>query len=752
MKRFKQISLSLVLLLISGVAFGLIVTQEAREAMLGIKAAIDIIVGNCQGPDRDRTHRLLDSIRGCKLTDRERLVFDIRSQKKCIDLLIKKWSEIEQVSCKEQLQRGVEERLLENLIQHWEWVSDSRQKQILESRLPVYLEHLSYWENTTRSSLYLNGNAEQLYKDLSNDMNKIHSIMGRGLFNTMRASISQLDQYQLKKFSEKDAPYFLVMKGLFSQSNPGPTSLIQFTAMTLNPLFERSRLFLTLFDLGCSIKGQNCSTADYQPFEPYNVLLLTSHVIESEIPRPLLTETLGRLSTSFEETFKVIFENQDKLKTSLRNGVRRPDTPLNQLNLDDFEPLASHLVSQVKEAQQLTKNIERHGRFTLSPGEYLEGFTKEGLERENQNLRQLRDRLETKKRDFRANFESQIRSLDTINETAGKRAVIASQLQSTSLELGMARTDLFGLQTALRNDSNSLGNLVRQTTTLMNTPAYRERYANAQMVQVQSIQQSIAARDARFEIDTPPSEISRYSVNSSNQNTAVKFDLKKGDLVSVEITGQYSPTCALAKEYNNIHGLDTARTGPEGFSISESDRRLKVESSSTSVVDRDTATHTNQHTKHLEGCGSSTVGHSVSVTGGFMGSGVGYSKSWSHSTPEDCTNAITSNAHSTDHSDARTHSSSAELAQHASFEKGLRSSFAPFPSIPVGALVAVERDPVTGRIIRKHVLHRLSTFSAVSDGELYLVVNDCRSANPGSASLQVTVNQKRSPINPGVIS
>lgn len=758
MKKKRIICSALVFLSLS--AFAVVSKEQIQSALLGARLGVLALIGNCDGRDQTRMQDLLTLIQGCQLPQKEGHALVWEKQKRCIDTLIQKWSSIEQVACKIPLQRPTERILVKNLLQQWTWVAESTTRDVLETRLNVYLDHLSYWENSTRNPLYLAGDIsernglDELYQDLSQDLNEVHAEMASGLFNSMRASVTDFGEFQTKKFMEKEPPFYLVMKGLFNQQIPGPISLIHFTAMTLNPLLERAKLFLTLFDLSCSLNG-TCRYQDYAYSESYLVLFLTSLVGENSVDGPKLKDALNRLHSGGKEIFETLFHERDKLTRAIRLGMANQEINISNASLEQFEPLAFYLISKLKETEQLLKTVEKTGRFVLIEKEYLGPFTHEGLDQVNQVLGHLKASLDIKLTRYSAHGRDQLVALEQINETVQRRENTTSQLNSIGLELSAAEMDLQALQTALRKEGDVVSKLMLRSSHLISNEAYRGRFASGGLIPLFSQIVNVSARDAQFLPELLPVEIGTLGVSEINGGASLRVRVKKGDLISAEITGQYSPTCAIGREYIGIQNLEDSLTGPEGFIVSSSDRKLSVTSTTKTSGDRQSTVSTDQHTQHLRGCGSTTIGQSISMTAGvsFIASGsVSVSASKSYSRSEDCTDKITSDSKSTEISQANSTTSSSELNQMASFERGMRSQFTPFPAIPVGALVAVELEPGTHQVLNSRVLHRNTVFSSTRDADLILVVNDCRKADSNPAALGVKLTQSRSAIANSVVN
>jgi hypothetical protein len=507
-----------------------------------------------------------------------------------------------------------------------------------------------------------------------------------------------------------------------------------------------------LFDLTCSLKGI-CRHDDYANSESYLVLLLTSSLGSSALDTPTLKDSLSRLHPGAKDIFEMLFQNRNKLTDALRSGMANQEVPISEAALEQFEPLALYLVSQLKETHQRLQAVQKTGRFVLLEKEYLGPFTQEGLDQVNQVLSRLRNSLDTKLTRYSAGTREQLIALEHINDSVNQRENTASQLDTIRLELSMAEMDLQGLQTAIRREGDTVSKLILRSSHLVTDEAYKDRFSNGSLAPVFSDTFNVSAREAKFSPGGTPQDILQLALPNGS-GRATQITLKKGDLISAVVTGQYSPTCAITHEYVGIEGIDSALTGPEGFVVSSSDRHLHVSSASQTNGNRQSAISTDQHTQHLKGCGSVTLGASVSLSVGvsFIASAsTTFSSSVSHSIPADCTDKIESKTVAHDISQMNSTTSSSEFNQQASFERGMRSQFTPFPNIPVGALVAVELNPVDHHVISTRVLHRNTVFVAAQDSELFLIINDCRNDQASPASLGVKITQSRSALNESAV-
>ncbi len=725
-----------------------------EDAVIGTRAAVLEVVGTCTPVDKQRVLILLKQINRCNLTDAPSMTLTDDRQKNCLNSLKDQWVRIEGLACKDALLDKTLQLIQDNLLAYIDWAFAAPTPVEWDLRLTQALEQLSDWENTTRKPLYLAPDLglekgfSELYQRLSNDMNFVHSKIAESLLKLAKVRLTNLDQFSQETFFQKEIPYSIIAKKLYEQERPGPVSLIHFTTLILHSTAERAKFFLSLEDLGCSLQS-GCQPDDLNHSEIYSVFQLTSFLGRSDLDRKPWQNSLGHLGLKTRSILNPLFDHHNKLIDALRIGMANQTVPLQEAELDQFEPLAFPLVSLIQESRDLIQTFEKNHQFSQKEKEFLGPFTVEELARVHQNLDTLKQLLEGQKANYQAKKLELARSLQAVNETELRTSSTNALINSVGYELRMAQLDLEGLQNALRKESTALSQLTERSTELLENPEYRNRYADQALTLIAGPRINISARDAHYEPNLQNQSIQQIAAQDVATGGAYQLNLRKGDLVTAEVTGKYSPTCAIEKEYRDVTGLNEALTGPEGFSMNASNRTLQAQSSTETTGNRQTESIQTNNTEYLEGCGSNSVSTGVSGSAGFSLFGViniggSVSGSWGHSQPENCRNKITSNVKTTEISHTDNHTNSVEMAQSASFERGMRSAFAPFRTTPVGSLLAVEVDPDSRAVLRTRVIHRNTVFTATQDAELYFIVNDCQKPTAAAAALTVAVSQKRS--------
>jgi hypothetical protein len=231
---------------------------------------------------------------------------------------------------------------------------------------------------------------------------------------------------------------------------------------------------------------------------------------------------------------------------------------------------------------------------------------------------------------------------------------------------------------------------------------------------------------------TGASALSQGTGNTFNMTTwtqAPRLDnLQLGQMLQLEVSGDYRPSCALRQVQvlspaDGTAGSITAQggasaseavCGPEGYVLSWNHSQYQAQSHAV------TGTETARAGINTELCATTgLIGKTAGVEGKACAyASYEYSKSWSVS-----------------NSDGSQNNSS------ASFSGGLRLSDTPFPTMPAGALLVVFADRSSGAIADVKVVTRGNNAILVPAGNLaaYFIVND-RATGCGSYDTSRTVH------------
>jgi hypothetical protein len=239
---------------------------------------------------------------------------------------------------------------------------------------------------------------------------------------------------------------------------------------------------------------------------------------------------------------------------------------------------------------------------------------------------------------------------------------------------------------------------------------------------------NVSAASTRFRESLRTARIDNWAVQRADGKVWA-LGARAGEVLNVNVGGTYAPTCAMRLATLPVAGkkdgvkvvIDPkSDTGPEGFAVTWTGSNYESQS-----VDN---THTDTTTKDIEGwleiCLKTGIGPSSP-----MGS--------IQLTIDACVKA-SAGRHWSD-SEAHSNNKGEDGKQQIALTNGLRSTFAPFPEYPVGALLLVETGavlpddgsppPVPNQAefpTKVHVLTRQTSIVFEKPTVAYLVVNDAR--------------------------
>jgi hypothetical protein len=241
---------------------------------------------------------------------------------------------------------------------------------------------------------------------------------------------------------------------------------------------------------------------------------------------------------------------------------------------------------------------------------------------------------------------------------------------------------------------------------------------------------TVSAASARW----TPSILTLPEAAVQSGATTWKVSGTTGDVIDFQITGQWSPTCALSKatlpDGSHPSLASPPMTGPEGFGISYS-------GSSYSTVDIQTTDSAfSSSTDTSSDCQAVTVTGGVNVPSGYF-----YQVSATAAQSDTvCQQETTGSSQAW--SNVATNGTQGRTT--ASFASGLRLSDTPFPGLPAGALVLVQvpagSSGTAEKILDARVLTKPSASVLVDQAsDYYLVVNDDASCGAAASTSPLTI-------------
>lgn len=227
-----------------------------------------------------------------------------------------------------------------------------------------------------------------------------------------------------------------------------------------------------------------------------------------------------------------------------------------------------------------------------------------------------------------------------------------------------------------------------------------------------------------------------------------KLEAQPGDVVNIQVSGQWSPTCALRQTvgFNGSKvlpvspNLTPAMTGPEGFAVTSVEDNYYAEGVQT-VTSEGTFTNV---TGSVKACAGLELAKSLTALTGFFG------LANLTASLEACGGFET--GHTWSETESETNSHGSEARSSLALARGLRAKRTPFPDQPAGSLLLVRTRHQTGSppssipkadILSVQVVRAPSTSVLVGEAsDVYLVVNDMKSSVlcPTVDGSQLTLN------------
>ncbi|WP_218920926.1 hypothetical protein [Melittangium boletus] len=224
-----------------------------------------------------------------------------------------------------------------------------------------------------------------------------------------------------------------------------------------------------------------------------------------------------------------------------------------------------------------------------------------------------------------------------------------------------------------------------------------------------------------------------------------KLDAQEGDIVNIQVSGEWSPTCALSQTtgFNGskvkpvTENLTAAMTGPEGFTVTTAEGNYYAEGIQTVTANG----KYENWTASAKVCAGLSFAKPIAVISELLGfsakaeacGGFDMGDTWNKT-------------------DSNTNGEGSESRSTLTLSRGLRAKRTPFPNQPAGSLLLVRTShqaaPSPSSIPASSILSvqvvRAPNTSVLVDNasDLYFVVNDlsdpsCGTVNPSALTLKV---------------
>jgi hypothetical protein len=511
-------------------------------------------------------------------------------------------------------------------------------------------------------------------------------------------------------------------------ASPAPLDevpLLLIVADGLSTMRERLATAAPLYDLACRLKGA-CTVAEAN--EATLLLRIIGAIGDDTALVSALSAATGVVRAPWLDMFTALRARRDALQTAYRKAVGRSDATLADLYLASVVGPAATLAGQVSSSFAMWNSYASHGVLEPADGRLRTSLTSGNVVSSLVTFGQRRGILATHRADFqrtRGDFAQTV--LNRINNKQFQDR-IDDESAVLRLELDNLGRDLDGLMASQDAAEQQIGRFLATYVARASAPGWLPQFP----VQGHPGSLSFAATEARgngsFATDIPAVAV------RDQEGQTWQLGVGRGDMLSFDVTGTWSPTCALRKTTlagpNGTSGFvdpTHLQVGPEGFSVSWETNHFEAKDHVTSDFSSVTTTSSI--------CGSASANLLTAVSGPVPVGSLSVS-------------ASTCQQWQTGHTETDSNTTGSRSQYSANFAGGLRVPGTPFPSLPAGALLLVEIVPATGggtRIRDVHVVRSHASFLFPQDATLYLVANDQRDPT-GCAAVDtspLTVNYVR---------
>ncbi len=400
----------------------------------------------------------------------------------------------------------------------------------------------------------------------------------------------------------------------------GPWGQVNVVPEAIDPLADRLENFLVVHDFRCALGV--CPDIEEQLDQEIANIALSSSITplwqsgSLSIPaaeRSLINDWANLLYTKFGSTST--FGNA--LPTAIARFLPPGITQLSELPAGRVPAPLARIFGLVGRAIVRDRLHHTTGRFTSPEGKKISRLTNlANREKMSRDIEAMANDAVTHANTFNNEFVSTVTGILTGTSNDAQLAGLRAQYTATSTNLASLQAQKAGHQRALTKDT-TMDERVHAMSTEVAADFHGE-LATQFVAKADKVQQTINASSATFE--SRDREISTYQVFASPT-------LSKDQLYQVNITGTWSPTCALRRFKENLfaargggswwdnvvsmgsqflkdavmgHGfgvlgellkadkveinVDNAEAGPEGFTVVQSNGRFTVEQASLSAT------------------------------------------------------------------------------------------------------------------------------------------------------------------------
>lgn len=414
---------------------------------------------------------------------------------------------------------------------------------------------------------------------------------------------------------------------------------------------------------------------------------------------------------------------------------------LTQMDSSQIKPFARDYVKLIGEFSNHSKLESETGYFLGENQPVLNiGLTDDQMNQISTHLLEMVRDLDTANTRFQAKRVDYLNNQIKNNDLNIQKSQLKTEILNNAFDLVNLRADIKGHQESLRhNRENSYRDYLSQ---IFNSANWRTKHAQG-LVPVSTKVITVAGSDAPKDLSNP--QIENYAINKDGFNI---LHVQKGDLIRLNVTGKWSPSCAIKRSRYASLSMSNG-IGPEGYALQISDTEANVVSISEYQNSREFTSHTrtSADTYSHEQFAQISINMGIPFKVPLLGFGGGIEASAGMRTAHthsDTVSDSSGNEFSTGRDSSNTRSSDNRVA--ASFELGIRLLDTPFPQLPAGSLLlfSVPEDPqLSVKKTNIQVVSPYMTYLAEQDSKVFLVVNDCKEDNRQSLSVEIKHERSR---------
>lgn len=500
-----------------------------------------------------------------------------------------------------------------------------------------------------------------------------------------------------------------VLAAAFDDPSPlDEAPLLQVVSDGLSAIRERLITAAPFYDLACRFKG-SCGLADAN--EATLLLRLLGAIGDDAALGDALAAATGVVRAPWRDLFVALRTRRSVLEAAYRKATGRTTATLAELYQSGVIGPAAALADEVSSSFAMWTSYASHGVLQPTDGRLRTSLTGANVIGALTTFAQRRGTLTAHRTDYqrtRGDFAQTV--LNRINNTQFQDRVNdeAAVLRVDYDNLG---SDLDGLMAAQDHAEDQIGKFLATYIARASGPGWLPQFPVQGHPGLLAINATAARGDRSFVTDVTTVAV----IDPAQPGQPWRLDVGKGDMLTFDITGSWSPTCALRK---------TTLVGPNGSSVFSDPAHLQVGTEGFSVSWQTDHFEAKDHvssdfssvTQTTSVCGSVSANLLTAVSGPVPVGSIAVS-------------AQTCQQWQTGHSDTDSTTDGSRFQYTANFAGGLRVATTPFPTLPAGALLLVEVVPAAGggtRMRDVHVVRPHASLVFPEQATVYLVANDER--------------------------